>query len=185
MNLSKVMVDHNLQLATISDIEHISELIQLSARALGAAYYQQHTIESALKGAFGVDSQLIKDNTYYVIKNNHNLMIACGGWSFRRTLFGSDTNNIRNPEKLNPNNDAAKIRAFFIHPDYSRQGLGKLLVKKCESKAKAHGFTKIQLMSTLSGVDFYKKNGYQGSEYVFHNMNDNSKIKFLPMFKNL
>jgi len=178
------MTDYNLQLALIGDVDDISQLIQLSARTLGAAYYQENTIESALKGAFGVDTQLIKDQTYYIVMNN-DLMIACGGWSFRRTLFGSDSNNVRDPEKLDPSVDAAKIRAFFIHPDYVRQGLGKLLIDKCEAKAKAQGFTKIQLMSTLSGIDFYKKNGYQGSEYVYHTMNDNSKIKFLPMIKTL
>jgi GNAT superfamily N-acetyltransferase len=178
------MPPYKLQLAVMGDVDCISQLIQLSARSLGAAYYQENTIESALKGAFGVDSQLIKDQTYYVILND-DLMIACGGWSFRKTLFGSDTNNIRDPEKLNPITDAAKIRAFFVHPNYARQGLGKMLIDKCEAEAITFGFTQAQLMSTLSGVNFYKKNGYHGTKHIFHNMNDGNKIQFLPMTKNL
>lgn len=171
-----------LRLATIHDIDNISRLIQLSARKLGGEFYDQNTIELALKGAFGVDTQLIKDQTYYVIESE-NTIIACGGWSYRKTLFGSDSNNIRNPEKLNPKTEAAKIRAFFIHPDFSRQGLGKLLLSECENQAKLHGFTQCQLMSTLSGVDFYQKNGYQGNDYIYHNMDNKNQIQFLPMAK--
>jgi len=175
---------HKTRLAKLNDIDNITELIVLSARKLGGEYYDKSTIGHALKGAFGVDTQLIKDNTYYVIQQNEQI-IACGGWSYRKTLFGSDTNNIRNPEKLDVKIDAAKIRAFFIHPNFARQGLGKIILDKCESKAKQYGFTQIQLMSTLSGIKFYKKSGYVGQDFIFHSMYNNNTIKFLPMQKRL
>lgn len=175
-------METTLRLATCDDIQEISQLIKLSARKLGGEFYDKSTVEGALKGAFGVDTQLIKDKTYYVIETNKQI-IACGGWSYRNTLFGSDTNTIRDPKKLNPKAEAAKIRAFFIHPDLARQGLGKVLLDKCESKAQKYGFIKTQLMSTLSGIAFYKKNGYQGDEYVYHDMGNRKKIKFLPMQK--
>lgn len=175
-------MQNHLRLANFDDIDKISQLIQLSARKLGGEFYDKKTIESALQGAFGVDTQLIKDQTYYVIENN-DCLIACGGWSYRKTLFGSDTNNLRNPAKLDPQTQAAKIRAFFIHPNFARQGLGNELLKTCESKAKDYGFLQCQLMSTLSGINFYQKNGYQGNGYIYHSMDRDNKIKFLPMTK--
>jgi GNAT superfamily N-acetyltransferase len=170
--------------ATFDDVYEITELIKISIRVLGAEFYDNKTIESALQGAFGVDTQLIKDKSYFVIENNGRI-IACAGWSFRKTLFGSDSNNLRNPEKLNPATDAAKIRAFFIHPNYARQGLGKVLLDTCEKAAQKHGFSKTELMSTLSGIQFYTKNGYQGSDYIQHDMGNEHFIRFLPMYKNL
>ncbi len=175
---------YKIQLAKLNDIEQISNLIQLSARKLAGQFYKKDTIESALKGAFGVDSQLIKDQTYYLIYDKDQ-MIACGGWSYRKTLFGSDTNNLRDAQKLNPKTEAAKIRAFFIHPEYARQGLGLQLLNLCEEKAKKQGFKQTQLMSTLSGIGFYKKNDYHGDKYIYHGMNDSNEIKFLPMIKSL
>ena len=124
----------NLRYAKLEDVDAITKLIALSARQLGGQFYDKNTIESALKSAFGVDTQLIKDQTYFVIEKNSQL-IACGGWSYRKTLFGSDDNNLRDPERLNPKTDAAKIRAFFIHPDYARQGLGNRIIQHCEQEA--------------------------------------------------
>lgn len=173
-----------LRLAALNDVEEISQLIQLSARKLGSQFYDDNTIESALQGAFGVDTQLIKDKTYYVIENL-NTIIACGGWSYRKTLFGSDTNNIRNAEKLDPTTEAAKIRAFFIHPNFNRLGLGKQLLQVCEQDAITNGFKETQLMSTLSGISFYQKNGYKGDKYIMHDMGNSQTIEFLPMHKDL
>ena len=173
-----------IRLANKDDTDEISILIENSARVLGGEFYDIKTIEKALKGAFGVDSQLIKDKTYYLIHQNKQL-VACGGWSYRETLFGSDTVENRSPRKLDVKSEAAKIRAFFIHPKFARQGLGKLILEQCESEAKRYGFTHIQLMSTLSGVDFYKKNGFIGKEHIIHKMENNSSIKFLPMNKTL
>ena len=179
------MTKKTIRQATVEDISAISQLIKHSARELAATFYDAKTIEMALTGAFGVDTQLIKDQTYYVITNSANELIACGGWSYRKTLFGSDSNNIRNPEKLDPRKEAAKIRAFFIHPEHARKGLGKQLLNMCEQQAQKHGFSQTQLMSTLSGIAFYKKNGYRGEKYVFHPMNATATIKFLPMTKQL
>jgi N-acetylglutamate synthase-like GNAT family acetyltransferase len=176
------MMSH-LRNATSQDIKAITELIALSARTLGGKYYDKDTIESALKSAFGVDTQLIKDQTYFVIEKEAQL-IACGGWSYRKTLFGSDDNNLRDPEKLNPKTDAAKIRAFFIHPDYARQGLGNQIIIKCEQEAIKKGFNSTELMATLSGVSFYKKHGYCGDKTIIHTMNDGNTIEFMPMVKN-
>jgi GNAT superfamily N-acetyltransferase len=183
--MNEFTANTSMRLARLEDSDEISALIELSARQLGGKFYDDNTIENALKGAFGVDTQLIKDETYYVICVNETKIIACGGWSFRQTLFGSDSNNLRDPQKLNPQTDAVKIRAFFIHPQYARQGLGKQLLHQCESQAMKAGFNQTQLMSTLSGVDFYQKHGYVGKNHIDHKMNYGSFIKFLPMTKPL
>ncbi len=171
-----------LRHAKVDDIQAITKLIALSARQLGGQFYDKNTIKSALKSAFGVDTQLIKDQTYFVIEKDSQL-IACGGWSCRKTLFGSDNNNLRDPEKLNPKTDAAKIRAFFIHPDHARQGLGNLIIQRCEQEAIKKGFHSTELMATLSGINFYKKHGYRGDKTIIHTMNDGNTIEFLPMVK--
>ncbi len=173
-----------LRNAQLEDVEAITKLIALSVRQLGGQFYDKSTIESALKSAFGVDTQLIKDGTYFVIEKEAQL-IACGGWSYRKTLFGSDDNNLRNPERLNPQTDAAKIRAFFIHPDFARKGLGNQIIQHCEQEAIKHGFHSTELMGTLSGVSFYQKHGYKGNKTIIHTMNDGNTIEFLPMKKTL
>ena len=175
---------NKIRLAHLEDTDEITKLIETSARVLGGEFYDKKTIEKALKGAFGVDTQLIKDKTYYLISQD-NKLVACGGWSFRETLFGSDAIENRSPRKLDVKTESAKIRAFFIHPKYARQGLGKIILEQCETEAIKQGFTSIQLMSTLSGVKFYEKNGYIGKNHIFHKMDNKSPIKFLPMQKDL
>lgn len=172
-----------LRLASISDVKEISKLIKLSARVLGIKFYSSNTIEAALKGAFGVDTQLLHDQTYYVVEDEDQALLACGGWSYRKTLFGSDENNFRNPAELDPETDAAKIRAFFIHPNFTRQGLGKIILQKGEEKARLKGFTKLELMATLPGVDFYQKHSYRGESYILHYMTPSDSIQFLQMSK--
>lgn len=114
---------------------------------------------AALGSVFGVDRQLIADGTYFVVKEVNDL-IGCGGWSKRRTLFGSDHHHSRDNAELDPATDAARIRAFFVHPDHARRGIGRLILDACESAIRAAGFTRIELASTLPGEAFYQACGY-------------------------
>ena len=107
--------DWSLRLARETDVPALEELIPLSVRALQAPYYSTAQMDSALGSVFGVDRQLIRDGTYFVVERNNEL-IGCGGWSKRKTLFGSDHQTGRDDAELNPARDAARIRAFFIHP---------------------------------------------------------------------
>src|SRR5688500_8082696 len=113
--------------ATIEDVGALGELIGASARELGKRDYTLQQIEAALKGAWGVDRQLIVDKTYFVVEAEKKL-VGCGGWSRRKTLFGSDAHAGREPELLDPRKDAARIRAFFVHPDFARRGIGRKLL---------------------------------------------------------
>src|SRR5580698_5267667 len=137
-----------LRKATHDDRPALQVLIARSARELGAGDYRPEQIEGALLGAFGVDTQLIDDGTYFVVESE-GVLVGCGGWSRRRTLFGGDAHSERNAQELDPNVDAAKIRAFFVDPDHARRGIGKTLLEHCETEARAQGFTRFELMGTL------------------------------------
>jgi N-acetylglutamate synthase-like GNAT family acetyltransferase len=150
----------NIRLAKEDDVPAIERLITLSVRGLQRSHYSDAQMESALGSVFGVDRQLIHDRTYFVIEEGTQL-IGCGGWSKRRTLFGSDHHHaIRDNAELEPASNAARIRAFFVHPKYARRGLGRAILDACETAIRAAGFTRIELAATLPGEAFYQACGY-------------------------
>lgn len=158
---------YSIRLATPEDCAAVSEVIAESARALGRADYTEEEIEAALQGVWGLDTQLIRDNTYFVICNEITIA-ACGGWSFRNTLFGSDAGTRRNAALLKPETDPARIRAFFVRPMFTRQGLGSWLLDYCEQEARAAGFRSLSLGATAPGRRLYERHGFvaQDSEQV-------------------
>lgn len=174
--------DPKLRRATLADLPNLEPLIAASARELSKGDYTPAQIEGALRGAFGTDTQLIRDGTYFVFEAECRLA-GCGGWSRRRTMFGSDARADRDATELDPARDAARIRAFFIHPDFARRGLGTLMLERCERDAVAHGFARFELMATLPGVRLYAARGYQGTERVEWPIGDGLVIPFVPMSK--
>lgn len=167
----------------MADLPALGPLIAASARELSRGDYTPEQVEGALRGAFGTDTQLIRDGSYFVIEAEGRLA-GCGGWSRRRTLFGSDARADRDATELDPAKDAAKIRAFFIHPDFARRGLGTMMLDRCEQDAMAHGFTRFELMGTLPGVRLYAARGYQAGERIEWPLGDGLVIPFIPMSKN-
>ncbi|HTZ84746.1 MAG TPA: GNAT family N-acetyltransferase [Candidatus Acidoferrales bacterium] len=160
----------NLQIreATPADIPRLREVIEASVRGLQAQDYSPAQIEGALRSVYGVDSQLIADGTYFAVEaaqdDGAKEIIACGGWSRRKTLYGGDQFSGREDSLLDPARDAAKIRAFFVHPKWARQGIGSLILETCEKAALEAGFTRLEMGATLSGVAFYRANGYEAIE---------------------
>jgi GNAT superfamily N-acetyltransferase len=152
-----------MRLATFNEVPALQQLIALSVRGLSKGHYTDAQIESAIKYIFGVDSQLVTDGTYYVVERD-GVMAACGGWSKRNTLFGGDQHKEVEDPLLNPATDAARIRAFFVHPDFARQGIGRQLIIACEDAARANGFTVMELGATLPGVPLYEAMGYTAIE---------------------
>jgi GNAT superfamily N-acetyltransferase len=144
-----------LRLARSEDVPALEALIPLSARALQEATYSPAQIEGALGTVFAVDRQLIADGTYFVAERD-NEMVGCGGWSRRKTLFGGDRGRapLANP-LLDPKCDAARIRAFFVHPACARRGVGRLLMSTCERAAAEAGFRAMELVATLAGEPLY------------------------------
>ena len=116
-------VSYELRKATLADQTTLQELIARSAHELSANHYTPAQVEGALRGAFGVDTQLVNDGTYFVVEYQAAI-VGCGGWSRRRTLFGGDSHDQRDSAELDPHKDPAKIRAFFVDPAHVRQEHG-------------------------------------------------------------
>ena len=172
------------RLATFADMPQLLKLIDISVRRLSAGYYTPNQIESSLKNLFGVDSRLIIDGTYYVAEIN-GVMVGCGGWSKRNILFGGDQHKDMEDPLLDPIKDAARIRAFFVHPDYARQGIGRHIINVCEAEAQKNGFTRFELGATLSGVPLYTAMGYQPVKRVDAVLPDGEILGVLKMEKNV
>jgi len=163
-----------LRLAVPEDVPVLRELIDASVRGLQTEDYTPAQIEGALKTVFGVDSQLIADGTYIVAQPEPNaiertgakhaqtelIIVGCGGWSKRKTLYGSDHWTGREDALLDPLCDAAKIRAFFIHPAWARRGVGGMILQACEHAARAAGFTRFEMGATLTGAKLFGVKGY-------------------------
>jgi GNAT superfamily N-acetyltransferase len=173
-----------LRKAAFADIPALNALIARSARGLSTGDYRAQQIEGALRGAFGVDTQLLTDETYFVVEDGGQI-VGCGGWSFRSTLFGGDARPGRDSSVLNPNTQAAKIRAFFVDPGHARRGMGSLLLDHCESQARAYGYAAVELMATLPGARLYAARGYVASPLVHFDVGGGESIQFIPMRKAL
>ncbi len=157
-----------VRLAVADDAPALRVLIEQSVRGLQRYDYTAEQIEGALGHALGLDTQLIADGTYFVVESADQVgtIIACGGWSMRATLYGSDHGPGRMMSLLDPKVDAAKIRAIFVHPDYACRGVGSLLLQHCETAARRAGFLRFEMGSTLTGVPLYTLKGYREIGYV-------------------
>ncbi len=174
------MSEWQLRTATLDDRPAIQSLIERSSRALCVGEYDTKVVEAALQGAFGVDSELIRDGTYFVVETGDKI-VGCGGWSMRATKFGGDAHGDRDSSKLNPTTDAAKIRAFFVDPAHTRKGIAAGILDHCEAKAQEHGFQRLELTATLPGVPFYRARGYIAGQPEHHEIAPGVSIEFLPM----
>jgi GNAT superfamily N-acetyltransferase len=152
-----------MRTATRADIPAIRELILLSVAGLQAETYSAEQRAGAMGTVYGTDEQMIADRTYFVIERVAKI-IACGGWSWRRTAFGGDGGIAKDDTPLDPAVEPARIRAFFIHPEFARQGLGTQILEECEQCARAMGFRAMQMTSTLAGIPFYLRHGYAERE---------------------
>ncbi len=155
-----------LRLARLEDKAALTDLIDLSVRVLQRHDYSGPQLEAMLIHVYGVDTQLIEDETYYVVEAEGHL-VGAGGWSRRKTLFGGDQAKKDSEDNLlDPATDPAKIRAFFVHPAWARQGIGRLLMQTCEQAAYAAGFRRLELMATLTGERLYAASGFEVLERV-------------------
>ena len=186
--------------AVSADIPVLRKLIDASVRGLQAHDYTPSQIKSALATVYGVDTQLIADGTYFVAEEDASvvagdspaqtadeapLIVGCGGWSKRKTLFGGDQWTGREPALLDPQHDAAKIRAFFIHPSWVRRGIGTLILEACENAAVAAGFTRFEMGATLTGVLLYQARGYVALENLEVPLANGESLPIVRMEKRL
>jgi GNAT superfamily N-acetyltransferase len=176
-------VDFVVRLAVDADIPALRNLIQLSVRGLSTGYSARQ-IQRALGPVFGVDTQLISDGTFFVAEWDGRLA-GCGGWSKRKTLYGGDEGRTEPGELLNPRVDAARIRAFFIHPDYARRGIGRRLIEACETAAWAEGFRRMELGATKAGEPLYASAGYVVTDRFEITLADGEVLPAAAMAKTL
>lgn len=146
--------------ANLGDIPALQKLIALSVRKLQAAHYSPEQMDAAIGSVFGVDTQLIHDGTYFVVENEQATLVAGGGWSRRKTLYGSDNVQGKDDAALDPRVDAARIRAVFVHPDWARRGVATMIMKACEEAAAEAEFTRLSLVATLTGEGFFHRQGF-------------------------
>ena len=170
--------------ATMADVSPLQELIRLSVRGLSAGHYTSAQIAAALEEVFGVDTQLIADGTYYVVDEPSG-PIAAGGWSARRTLFGGDQMKRAEDPILDPAVDAARIRAFFVHPEWARRGLARQLYHTCERAAAAAGFRRFELMAPLPGEPLYSALGFTGVERIVLTLGNGVAVPFVRMTRRI
>ena len=158
-----------LRIAEMRDVAALRELIEASVRVLQRGDYSEEQIEGALGTVFGVDTRLIQDRTYYLVeaeRDGRAVMVGCGGWSKRKTLFGSDQQAGREDALLDPRTEAAKIRAFFVHPEWVRRGIATQILERCEEAARGEGFRRFEMGATLTGVPMYAARGYVEVERI-------------------
>ena len=177
-------VGSDLRPATEADIPALRALIDASVRELSRGFYTAEQVESALRYVFGPDTQLIADQTYYVLPAAEGFA-AAGGWSKRRTLFGGDQMKGTVDALLDPAIDPARIRAFYVHPAHARKGLGRLMLEHCSDAARGAGFHTLELMSTMPGVPLYTAMGFEAFEPSLLTMPDGVVLPMVRMGKSL
>jgi GNAT superfamily N-acetyltransferase len=186
-----------LRHANEEDIPALHALIEASVRGLQAGDYTSAQIEGALGTVLGLDSQLIRDEAYFVAEvedatggleqstDARRIVAGCGGWSKRKTLFGADRGPGRTPELLNPATDAAKIRAIFVHPAFARRGLGAQILAHVEEKAREAGFRRFEMGSTLTGLPLYRLKGYREVERLQVPLGNGESLPVVKMVKDV
>jgi GNAT superfamily N-acetyltransferase len=173
-----------VRIATEDDLAAIRELIPRSVRGLSAGFYTPREVESSIRYVFGPDTQLIADGTYFVAESRGNV-VGCGGWSARRTLYGGDQAKDADDPRLDPAAEAARIRAFFVHPDHARRGIASAIYEACVAAARAAGFRSLELMATLPGEPLYRTFGFHPVEHVESVLPDGVPVRFVRMARDI
>jgi GNAT superfamily N-acetyltransferase len=160
--MSGINLSHRL--AMRDDMPALTALMNAAIGELQKPFLTQEQIASS-RAIMGLDTQLVDDGTYFIVEQN-DVLAGCGGWSRRATLYGGDRSPGRDEALLDPAKDAARVRAMYTHPSFTRRGVGRLILALCEDAARAEGFTRVELMATMAGEPLYRACGYQAVEDV-------------------
>jgi GNAT superfamily N-acetyltransferase len=159
-----VVAEFTTRLAVLADVPALTVLMDAAISELQRGFLDEAEIASS-RAIMGMDTQLIEDGTYFVVESGGDLA-GCGGWSRRATLYGGNQTPGRNSHLLDPTIHPARVRAMYTSPAYARRGVGRLVLSLCEAAAAAEGFTRLELMSTLSGEPLYTACGFRPLERV-------------------
>ncbi len=170
------------RIAQHQDLEALKALMDAAISENQKPFLDERQIASS-RTIMGLDTQLIDDGTYFIIEADGQLA-GCGGWSRRATLYGGDQTPGRSAALLDPSKDAARIRAMYTHPNHTRKGIGRLIISLCEEAAKAEGFTRMELVATLSGEPLYRACGFEPYEGIIDDRGGTA-VPLLRMRKSL
>ena len=171
------------KIANFNDIYMIQELMNLSIDGNMGPLLTNNQLEAA-KESMGLDTQLILDETYFMVLKESTL-VGCGGFSYRKTLFGGDHTPERSDELLDPTIEPAKIRAMYTHPDWVRKGVGTYILNLAEKECMKRGFKNVELMATVSGKLLYEKRHYQVLEQIDYQSKNGNKVPMYRMIKKI
>lgn len=172
------------RIATLDDLDALHALMRRSIAELQSDYLTPDQVVASAK-VMGLDTQLVRDGTYFIVESD-GCIAGCGGWSFRATLYGGDESVVaREPARLDPATDAAKVRAMYTNPDFTRQGIGSRILALCEAAALAAGFKRVELMGTAAGIPLYSSQGYVPSEELQYARVGDVSVPLLRMEKQL
>jgi GNAT superfamily N-acetyltransferase len=178
--MTSISLDHRL--AVHADMPALKLLMNAAILELQKSFLSEEQISSS-QAIMGLDTQLIDDGTYFVVEQN-GVLAGCGGWSRRATLYGGDRSPGRDAARLDPAKDAARVRAMYTHPGFTRRGVGRLILTLCEDAARGEGFTSVELMATMAGEPLYRACGFEAVEDVVDNRGG-ADVPLLRMRKTL
>ena len=174
-----------LRQAVAADLPELTKLMEQSVRLLNGQDYSPQQVESALDHILGIDRQLIDDGTYYVAEIEGEIA-GCGGWSRNSALYeGSRVQLSTAAHTMAAGDEAAKIRAMFVHPRFARLGVGTQLMQICELAARRAGFKRLELIATLTGEPFYRKLGFMVIDTIDLVMPNGMSLQASKMAKQL
>ena len=146
------------RLARTEDLPALVVLMNASIGELLKPYLPPEAVAASFS-VMGLDTQLVADSTYFVVECE-GAIAGCGGWSRRASLFGGDHSAGRDAALLDPDRDAARVRAMYTAPSFTRRGVGRLILRLCETAAATEGFARVELAATLAGEPLYRACGY-------------------------
>ena len=178
------MTDFTHRLAQLEDLDALRTLMGRAISHLQTGFLSPDQVRASHK-VMGLDTQLVRDQTYFMIEKD-GAVAGCGGWSWRATLYGGDESMVaREPARLDPATEAARIRAMYTDPAFARQGVGRMVIDLCEDAARAHGFRAAEMMATLAGEPLYRACGYEPVETVLSTPIDGVCVPLIRMRKQL
>lgn len=173
------------RLAQPDDLKALRTVMERAIATLQHGFLTPEQIAASHR-VMGLDTQLIADQTYFLVEDTDGTIAGCGGWSYRATLYGGDASIVaRAPQRLDPARDAAKIRAMYTDPDHTRRGIGRRILGLCETAARDAGFARAEMMATMAGVPLYQACGYSPVEPVLSAPIDGVQVPLVRMEKRL
>ena len=169
------------RLARPDDVPTLKPLMDRAIGELLEPFLSPEAVAASFS-VMGLDTQLIADGTYFVVESGGTIA-GCGGWSRRATLFGGNHSAGHDARLLDPASEAARVRAMYTHPDFTRRGVGRLVLQLCEAAAAREGFGRVELAATLSGEPLYRACGYIEIEHFESDTPSGVRVPLIRMGK--